>query len=53
MQRLIRMRYWEDCTYQEISNRTGINMSTVIKRLRTVCEKMKRLMKGRGIDMDS
>ena len=53
MQRLIRMRYWEDCTYQEISNRTGINMSTVIKRLRTGCEKMKRLMKGRGIDMDS
>lgn len=33
--RLVKMKIWEGMTYQEISEQTGINRSTVVKRLKS------------------
>lgn len=53
LQQIIRMRFWDNYTYQEISARTGVNMSTVVKRLKTTYMKMRRLMEERGVFIDS
>ena len=48
LQKMIRMRFWNNYTYQEISDLTGINVSTVVKRLKTTYKKLKQMMEEKG-----
>ena len=50
MQELIKMRYWERMSYREIACRTGINCSTVVKRIQTGCRELRRMMEEKGYD---
>lgn len=47
---LVRMKIWEGLTYQEISDRTGINRSTVAKRLRSAYQELEKRMLAMGYD---
>lgn len=47
---LVRMRIWEGLTYQEISARTGINRSTVAKRLRSAYQELEKRMLAKGYE---
>lgn len=47
---LVRMKIWEGLTYQEISDRTGINRSTVAKRLKLAYQKLEKKMLAKGYD---
>lgn len=49
IQQLIRMRFWSNYTYQEISEITGIHISTVVKRLKTAYMKLRKQMKEQGM----
>lgn len=50
VQELIKMRYWERMSYREIACRTGINCSTVVKRIQTGCRELRRMMEEKGYD---
>lgn len=50
MQELIKMRYWERMSYREIACRTGINSSTVVKRIQIGCRELRRMMEEKGYD---
>ena len=47
---LVRMKIWEGLTYQEISDRTGVNRSTVAKRLRSAYQELEKRMLAMGYD---
>lgn len=48
LQKIIWMRFWENCTYQEIADITGINISTIVKRLKTAYRKLRILIEKKG-----
>lgn len=52
LQKMIRMRFWDNYTYQEISDITGVNVSTVVKRLKTAYLKLRKQMEAKGIYLD-
>ena len=47
---LVRMKIWYGMTYQEISDRTGINRSTVAKRLKSAYQELEKKMLAMGYD---
>lgn len=48
--RLVKMKIWEGMTYQEISEQTGINRSTVVKRLKSAYQELEKRMIAKGYD---
>lgn len=48
--RLVKMKIWEGMTYQEISEQTGINRSTVVKRLKPAYQELEKRMIAKGYD---
>lgn len=48
--RLVKMKIWEGMTYQEISEQTGINRSTVVKRLKSAYLELEKRMLAKGYD---
>ena len=48
--RLVKMKIWEWMTYQEISEQTGINRSTVVKRLKSAYQELEKRMIAKGYD---
>lgn len=50
LNRLVKMKIWEGLTYQEISDQTGINKSTVVKRLKSACLELEKRMLAKGYD---
>lgn len=53
IQQIIRMRFWNNYTYQEIAEITGINISTVVKRLKTAYIKLRKRMKEQGMYLEA
>lgn len=47
---LVKMKIWEGMTYQEISEQTGINRSTVVKRLKSAYQELEKRMIAKGYD---
>lgn len=50
LNRLVKMKIWEGLTYQEISDQTGINKSTVVKRLKSAYLELEKRMLAKGYD---
>lgn len=50
MRELLQMRMWEGMTYQGIADRTGINKSTVVKRLKAIYRQLEKSMLAKGYD---
>lgn len=50
LSRLVKMKIWEGMTYQEISDQTGINRSTVVKRLKSAYLELEKRMLAKGYD---
>ena len=48
--RLVKMKIWEGMTYQEISEQTRINRSTVVKRLKSAYQELEKRMIAKGYD---
>ena len=46
----LKMKIWEGMTYQEISEQTGINRSTVVKRLKSAYQELEKRMIAKGYD---
>ena len=44
------MKIWEGMTYQEISEQTGINRTTVVKRLKSAYQELEKRMIAKGYD---
>lgn len=50
LRQLVKMKIWEGMTYQEISDRTGVNKSTVVKRLKSAYQELEERMLAKGYD---
>lgn len=50
LNRLVKMKIWEGLTCQEISDQTGINKSTVVKRLKSAYLELEKRMLAKGYD---